>query len=55
MQTVKNAISGILIKAALSAANKSTQKQRIMTLWERGIIPADLVENLIQAHGLKGE
>lgn len=55
MQTVKNAISGILIKAALSSANKSTQKQRIMNLWERGIIPAETVERLFYAHSLRGE
>jgi len=47
MQSLQNAISGILIKAALSAKDKSIQKQRIMTLWESGIIPAEAVERLL--------
>lgn len=55
MNTLNHAYIGILIQAAFATPDKSSQKRRIMKLWEVGIIPADLVEHLIQAHGLKGE
>jgi len=55
MQKLKNAISGILIKAALASKDKPIQKQRLMTLWENGIIPAETVERLFSVHALKGE
>lgn len=55
MQTIQNAISGILIKAALAVKDNSTKKQRIMTLWENVVISAATVERLFSDYGLQGE
>jgi len=55
MHKLDHAAKAILVKAALSAPHKSKQKSRIMKLWEVGILPAEVVENLFRLYGLKGE
>jgi len=55
MQRIDHVTTTILVKAALSAPNKSKQKSRIMKLWEAGIIPAEVVENLFRLYGLESE
>jgi hypothetical protein len=50
---IKQALSGILIKAALSAKKPSERKQRIMDLYFHGLITSDDAIHLIQKEGLK--
>lgn len=55
MKKFNNAAQAILIEIALSAPHKSKQKSRIMKLWEVGIIPAEVVENLFSLYELEAE
>ncbi len=55
MQRIDHAAQAILIEIALSAPQKSKQKSRIMKLWEVGIIPAEVVENLFSLYELEAE
>lgn len=52
---IKHAISGILIKAALSAKTPSEKKQRIMDLYFHDLITSKEAILLIDKEGLKYE
>lgn len=52
---IKHALSGLLIKAALSAKTPSEKKQRIMDLYFHGLITSDNAIHLIDKEGLKYE
>lgn len=52
---IKHTISGILIKAALSAKSPSEKKQRIMDLYFHGLITSEDATRLIDKEGLKYE
>jgi hypothetical protein len=55
MKHIKHALSGILIKAALSAKTPSEKKQRIMDLYFHGLITSCDAICLIDKEGLKYE
>lgn len=55
MKHIKHAISGTLIKAALSADTKSEKKSRLMDLYFANLIHKDVVIHFIKTEGLKHE